>query len=210
VAANVGQLDTDADNVTDLDELFTTHGFFADDGNQQYDGEPVGLGGQPGRTDKPPIPGASLRILVEDSQGDPVSNGTLLVDVTYPSPMDIYNYSYEVSLSGSDSQVGFYVAPDGDEALMTMRVRDGGDALSDVLVVSNSVYWDRVSEATKGYAAEHTFVIGAEEKWTELGAAGAKSGGVPFWVWILVAIGVVGAGGTIFFLWKRRKKAGAT
>ena len=88
--------------------------------------------------------------MVADSEGNPISSGTLVVDVTFPSPMDIYNYSYEVSLSGSYSQVGFYVAPDGDEALMTMRVRDGSGALSDELVVSNSVYWEKVSESTDG------------------------------------------------------------
>jgi hypothetical protein len=209
VAANVGQLDTDADGITDLDELFIVHGFYADSGNKQYDaGEVVGLGGKPGRTDRVPIPDTSIRILVADSQGNPVDAGTLLVDVTFPSPMDIYNYSYEVSLSGSDSQVGFYVAPDGDDALMTMRVRDGSGVLSDELAVSNSLYWDRVSEATEGYAAEHTFVIGAEGKTTTVGASGATSGGVPVWSWPIVGVIAVAAGAGGFLLLRRRVKPG--
>jgi hypothetical protein len=205
VSANVGQLDADTDNTTDLDELFITHGFFADDGNRQYDGETVGLGGKPGRTDRVPIPGASLRILVEDSEGNPVSDGTLEVYVTYPSPLDIYNYSYEVTLAGSDSEVGFYVAPEGEDAVMEMRVRDSEGALSDELVVSNSVYWEKVSESTTGYAAEHTFVIGAEGKWTELGASGTTSGGTPFWVWILVPVGALALGAIGIVFWRRRK-----
>jgi hypothetical protein len=208
VAANIGQLDIDTDNITDLDELFIAHGFFADDGNQQYDGETVGLGGKPGRTDKPAIPGASILILVEDSQGNPVNTGTLMVDVTFPSPMDIYNYSYEVSLSGSDSQVGFYVAPDGDDALMTMRVRDGSGATSDVLMVPNSVYWERVNKSTTAYAAEHTFVIGSEGETTVAGATGTASGGVPVWMWPVAAVAVVAAGAGGFLLLRGRAKQG--
>jgi hypothetical protein len=199
-AANVGQLDADTDNITDLDELFISRGFFADDGNKQYDGEAVGWGGNKlGRPDRPPIAGASIRVLVEDSQGDPLSDGTLLVDVTYPSPMDIYNYSYEVSLSGSDSQVGFYVAPDGDDALMTMRVRDVSGALSDDFVVSNSVYWEKVSESTTGYADEHTFVIGAVRE---------PKAGVPVWIWPIVGVAVIAAGAGGFLLLRRRAKPG--
>lgn len=162
VASNVGQLDIDADGISDLDELFIAHGFFADDGNKQWDaGEVVGLGGKPGRTDTPAIPGTNIRILVADSLGNPITTGTLLVDVAFPSPLDIYNYSYEVPLFGSDSQVGFYVAPNGVEALMTMRVRGVGGTLSDPFVRSNSVYWEEVEESTTGYATEHTFVLAA-------------------------------------------------
>jgi hypothetical protein len=41
------------------------------------------------------------------------------------------------------------------------------------------------------------------------GEPGGK-GGTPFWVWILVALGVAGVGGGLgFVLWRRRKKAGA-
>jgi hypothetical protein len=210
VAANVGQLDIDTDGISDLDELFIARGFFADGGNKQYDGETVGLGGKPGRTDKPAIPGASIRILVADSQGNPVDTGTLLVDVVFPSPMDIYNYSYEVPLSESDRQVGFYVAPDGYEALMKMRVRDGNGTLSDELTVSNSVYWEKVSESTTGYAAEHTFVIGAEGKTTEVGASGTTSRGVPVWVWPVAALAVVAVGVGGFILLRRRAKRSQT
>jgi hypothetical protein len=208
VTAKVGQTDYDADGISDLDALFIAHGFFADDGNGAYDGETVGLGGKPGRTTTPKIPNANLRILVADSQGNPISGGTLLVDVVFPSPRDIYNYGYEVSLSGSDSHVGFYVAPDGYEALMKMRVKDGDGTLSDELVVSNSVYWEKVSESTTGYAAEHTFVIGAEGKTTVVGASGTTSGGVPVWIWPVAALAVIaaGAGGFfLFFLLPRRK-----
>jgi hypothetical protein len=128
-----------------------------------------------------------------------VSDGTLLVDVTYPSPMDIYNYSYEVSLLGSDSQVGFYVAPEGDDALMTMRVRDVSGALSDDFVVSNSVYWEKVSESTTGYADEHTFVIGAVRE---------PKAGVPVWIWPIVGVAVIAAGAGGFLLLRRRAKPG--
>ena len=209
VAANVGQLDVDTDNTTDLDELFIAHGFFADDGNRYRDeGEVVGLGGKPGRPDTLEIPNANLRIIVADSQGHPVSSVTLLVDVVFDSPLDIYNYSYEVDLLGSDGLVYFQVAPHRYDALMKMRVKDGSGTLSDELIVSNSVYWDRVSEATEGYAAEHTFVVGAEGKTTVVGAPAIDSGGTPVWIWPVVVLAVIaaGVGGFfLFFLLPRRK-----
>ena len=89
-----------------------------------------------------------------------------------------------------------------------MRVKDGSGALSDELVVSNSVYWDRVSEATEGYAAEHTFVIGAEGKTTVVGASGTTSGGVPVWIWPIVGVVAVAAGAGGFLLLRRRAKPG--
>jgi hypothetical protein len=207
-AANIGQTDYDADGISDLDALFIAHGFFADDGNGAYDGETVGLGGKPGRQSTLLIPNAYLRIIVEDSRGDQISDGTLLVDVEFASPLDIYNYSFEVSLHGSDDLVYFEVGPDRYDALMKMRVKDGDGTLSDELVVSNSVYWDRVGEATEGYAAEHTFVIGAEGKTTVVGASGTTSGGVPVWIWPIVGVVAVaaGAGGFfLFFILPRRK-----
>jgi hypothetical protein len=208
VAANVGQLDVDTDNTTDLDELFIAHGFFADDGNRYRDeGEVVGLGGKPGRPDTLEIPNANLRIIVADSQGHPVSSVTLLVDVVFDSPLDIYNYSYEVDLLGSDGLVYFQVAPHRYDALMKMRVKDGSGTLSDELIVSNSVYWDRVSEATEGYAAEHTFVVGAEGKTTVVGDPAINSGGMPVWVWPVAALAVIAAGAGGFFLFRRRPKA---
>jgi hypothetical protein len=161
IAAGVGQVDTDLDGITDLDELFIAHGFYADTGNGRYDpGEAVGWGGTPFRMDKPVTAGASIRIIAKDSLGNPINDGTLMVDVVFPSPSDIYNYSYEVPLLGSDDQVGFCVAPDSDEATITMRVRDADGNLSGQFTVSNIEYWNKVKESTTGYAIEHTFVIG--------------------------------------------------
>ncbi len=199
-AANIGQSDTNANGKPDLDDLFIAHGFFADDGNRQCDaGEDAGWGGKPGRTNILRVPNAYLRIIVEDSHGNPISSGTLVVDVVFESPLDIYNYSYEVELGSSDSLVYFEVAPDRYDPLMKMRVRDGEGTLSDELVVSNSVYWEKVGESTTGYADEHTFVIGAE---------GKTAGGVPVWVWPIVGVAVVAVGVGGFLLFRRRAKAG--
>jgi hypothetical protein len=199
-AANIGQSDTNANGKPDLDDLFIAHGFFADDENGQYDaGEDVGWGGKPARTNTLRVPDAYLRIIVADSKGNPISSGTLVVDVVFESPLDIYNYSYEVGLRSSDSLVYFEVAPDRYDPLIRMRVRDDEGSLSDELVVSNSEYWEKVGESTTGHAAEHTFVIGAEEQTT---------GGVPVWVWPVAALAVIVAGAGGFFLLRRRAKPG--
>jgi len=101
VNANVGQLDFDNDGISDLDELFIAHGFFADDGNRQYDaGEVVGWGGTGARPSTPLIPNANLKATVTDTLGNLV-DGILIFNVVFPSPMDIYNYSYEVDLLGA-------------------------------------------------------------------------------------------------------------
>ena len=97
----------------------------------------------------------------------------------------------------------FEVAPDRYDLLMKMRVRDGEGNLSDEFVLSNSEYWDKVSEATTGYAAEHTFVIGAEGEPTA-----TTSGGVPVWIWPIVGVAVVALGAGGFFLLRRRAKTG--
>ena len=198
VSKNVGQLDTNADNTTDLDELFIEHGFFADDGNGSYDGETVGLGGKPGRMSTLLVPNAYLRTIVTDSRGKPISGGTLVVDVVFDSPLDIYNYSYEVDLQDSDTLVYFEVAPDRYDPSIKMRVRDDEGNLSDEFVLSNSAYWEKVSESTTGYADEHTFVIGAE---------GKTAGGVPVWVWPVVAVAIVAVGAGGLFLFRRRAKS---
>jgi internalin A len=202
-AANIGQSDTNANGQPDLDDLFMAHGFFADGGdpgNRVYDaGEEVGWGGKPDRKNTIRVPNAYLRIIVADPKGNPITSGTLVVDVEFPSPLDIYNYSYEVDLNSSDRSVYFEVAPDRYDPLMKMWVRDGEGTLSDEFTLSNSEYWEKVSESATGYAAEHTFVIGAE---------GKATGGVPVWVWPIVGLAVVAAGVGGFFLLRRRAKPG--
>jgi len=203
-AANIGQSDTNANGKPDLDDLFMAHGFFADDGNRQCDaGEDAGWGGKSGRTNILRVPDAYLRVMVEDSKGNPISNGTLVVDVVFESPLDIYNYSYEVELRSSDRLVYFEVAPDRYDPLMKMWVRDGEGTLSDEFTLSNSEYWQKVSESTTGYAAEHTFVIGANGEPTA-----TTSGGVPVWIWPVVVLAVIAAGAGGFFLLRRRAKPG--
>ena len=198
--ANIGQSDTNANGKPDLDDLFIAHGFFADDGNRQCDaGEDAGWGGKPGRTNTLRVPNAYLRIIVADSKGNPISGGTLVVDVVLESPLDIYNRSYEVELRGPDSLVYFEVAPDRYDPLIEMRVRDDEGNLSDEFVLSNSEYWEKVSESGTGYADEHTFVIGAAVRTT---------GGVPVWVWPIVGVVVVAVGAGGFLLLRRRAKPG--
>ena len=205
-AANIGQSDTNANGQPDLDDLFIAHGFFADGGdpgNRVYDaGEEVGWGGKPGRKTTIRVPNAYLRAIVTDSKGNPIGSGTLAVNVVFDSPLDIYNYSYEVELGSSDSLVYFEVAPDRYDPSVQMMVRDGSGNLSDEFVLSNSAYWEKVNGSTTGYAAEHTFVLGGEA------VPSKSSGGVPVWIWPIVGLAAVALGAGGFFLLRRRAKTG--
>jgi hypothetical protein len=122
-----------------------------------------------------------------------------VVDVVFDSPLDIYNYSYQIDLHSSDGLEYFEVAPDRCDAQMTMRVKDGNGILSDEFTLSNSAYWEKVNGSTTGYADEHTFVIGAPA---------ATSGGMPVWIWPIVGVAVVALGAGGFFLLRRKAKPG--
>jgi len=161
-AAKVGLTDTNVDGISDLDELFISHGFFADKGNQAYDGEAVGWGGKPDRPSTLLIPNAYLKLAVTNAAGNPVDS-IMTFDVVFPSPKDIYSYSYEVDLHGSDGLVYLEVAPDNVNASIHIRAKDSNGTLSEDFIVSNTEYWKAVGNSTKGYAVVHTFVIGGNQ-----------------------------------------------
>jgi len=169
VSQNIGSSDSDGDGINDLDELFIAHGFFADaNGNRRYDaGEEVGWGGRAGRRNTPPIPGAYVSISVIDGEGNPIA-GTLMVEVHFEPPNDIYDYSYEVELEAGNNLIGFAVAPAEEDAIIKMQVKDEQGYLSDTLLMTNSFYWEATEKSNLGYALKHTFQSGAADKTTVL------------------------------------------
>ena len=167
----IGLGDTDGDGISDLDELFIAHGFFADsDRDQRYDpGEDVGWGGRPNRPNTPDIPGEYLLIDFVDENGIPITYVSLLIDVKLDYPYDIYNYSYEVKLlEEGPNLIGIGGPPLRMPAEISIRARDESGNLSDEFITTNTIYWDSVVKSTTGYANEHTFEIGTEEKTTIL------------------------------------------
>jgi hypothetical protein len=169
VSQNIGSTDSDNDGISDLDELFIAHGFFADaNGNRRYDaGEEVGWGGRVGRRNTPPIPGAYVLISAVDGKGNFIT-GTLWVEVHFEPPNDIYDYGYEVKLEAGNNLIGFAVAPAEEEAIIKMWVKDEQGDLSDIFIMTNSMYWQNTEQSTLGYAIDHTFQIGATDKTTVL------------------------------------------
>ena len=165
VAAGIGSGDSDGDGLSDLDELFVAHGIFADtNGNHSYDpGEEIGRaadGSRPDRRNTPHVPNAYVLVNVEDVNGHPVSDSTLIVSVEYETPNDIYDYSYEVSLTQATGNMVALLLPPTDApstANITARRPCGGT--SDVHTISNAVYWQKVISSTTGYVEEMTFVV---------------------------------------------------
>jgi parallel beta-helix repeat protein len=169
VSQNIGSSDSDGDGISDLDELFIAHGFFADaNENRRYDvGEEVGWGGRLNRRNMPDIPGSHLLVSVVDGNGN-FLNGTLFVEVQFKPPKDIYNYNYEVELDAGSNLVGFAILPIEEEAIIRMQVKDEHGSFSDILIMENSIYWENVKKSTLSYAMEYTFKSGASDKVTVL------------------------------------------
>lgn len=170
VSRDIGNSDSDDDGISDLDELFIAHGFFADiNENEKYDAdEKVGWGGRLGRRNTPDIPGTYLLVTAIDGNGNPLSSGTFMVDVFFDPPNDIYNYSYEEELETGNNLFGFAVAPAEEEAIIEIRVKDSQGNLSDTFIMTNPIYWESVEKSTLGYLAGHTFQIGATSRTTIL------------------------------------------
>lgn len=156
---SIGAGDSDADGLTDLDEIFIMHGFFADGGNRLYDGEEVGWGGKPGRRDVPHIPGAAVEVDLVDKNGDPLNCVTgrcpsLWLEIEFGPPNEYFSYAYEVALSqGSDNLIGLALPPTRTVASVNIRLSTGGQ-LSETFTMDNQAFWSAVATTQDDHIAE--------------------------------------------------------
>jgi len=164
-AAGIGSGDSDDDGFSDLDEVFIAHGFFADtNDNQAYDdGEELGRAADASRPDRrntPEVPNAYILVNVRDADGNPVERSTLVVDVTYEPPNDIYDYAYEVTLAqGEGNMIPFTLPPVDAPSSGQIAIRFCGHT-TEAQTVDNAAYWAEVAASTTGYAQEFTFSVG--------------------------------------------------
>ena len=167
VAAEIGQADGDSDGLTDLEEVFIVHGFFADlNSNRSHDdGEEVGRtadGARPNRRNTPLVPAAYLLIRVVDEKGDPVTDGTLVFETTYARESGVPSWTYEMDLARvveDGNLVYFAPAPPDREETVVISVRDHAGQVSAPWRIENPLYWQAVEGSDKDYALAHTFVL---------------------------------------------------
>jgi hypothetical protein len=143
----------------DIDDVFIAHGFYADlNSNHQWDpGEEVGWGGRGYRRNTPTVQNAYLKVNVEDEDGNPVQNSSLLVEVHFEN--SYYDYSYTVGLGDATGNMVYLELPPTRTVVTAelTAIYDGGR--SDPYTIENSTYWAEVASSTTGYAEELTFVV---------------------------------------------------
>jgi len=145
--------------VADIDEAFTAHGFYADlDGDHQWDpGEEVGWAGLGYRRNTPKVQNAYIKVNVEDENGNPVQNSSLLVDVHFDN--SYYDYSCTVNLSDAAGNMVYFSLPPTRTVATAELTAIYGIGRSDPYTIENSTYWAEVASSTTGYAEELTLVV---------------------------------------------------
>jgi photosystem II stability/assembly factor-like uncharacterized protein len=143
----------------DIDEIFVSHGFFADvDEDQEWDsGEEVGWGGRTSRRNTPKYPNANIMIHVENSHGDPIDGGSLIVETYFDN--SYYDYSYVVDLSSANDHL-IYLEPPPSRTPVSIKLNvQAGSGRSDIHTIDNVAYWEKVSTTKTGFVEEHKFVV---------------------------------------------------
>jgi hypothetical protein len=188
-AAGYGQGDVDFDgdidhdgvlDLTDLDELFVLHGFFADTDDDYHDREGAAVGraaygARPDRRNQPRVPGANLRIDIRDLHGAPLPGGTLVVDVDFPD--DSYDYTYETILDHATGNLVYFELPVYDHGLevseglplagpenesvvtATVHAEVAGVSSEEQFSFDHVAYWNAVVSTTEDYAMAYTFSV---------------------------------------------------
>lgn len=153
VSKDVGRGNTHSDlcGLSDLDEVFVMHGFFADvDDDQDYDcDETVGLTGDSGRPDRRDVPltGASATFTLQ-SQEPLTMPVTMWVNMFFPDEPDLsYHYSVEVT---DFPTVTLFLEPPPARMPVTVTVWAQGEAVQmgtiEPFTISNIEYWEKIEQ----------------------------------------------------------------
>ena len=145
-------------NLSQIDQVFIAHGFYADgNGNDEWDpGEEVGWGGQPGRRNAPDVPNAVIRVHVVDPHGRPLAGSALTVDIKFED--SYYDYSYQLDLAEPTGDVPVEPPPPREPVTIEVSAQYSVGT-SDAYSIDNAAYWDDVAASTSGYAEEITLVV---------------------------------------------------
>ncbi len=163
--------DGDGDGVSDVGEIFISHGAFADVAvrNLKHDpGEAIGPSGsrrlptRPVRDAKPPLAQAYLVVRIVSARGVPDMTGaTIRVDMRFAEPFDYYDYKDEGPLTAN--RVYFVMPTNFYPVTAFITVEVPGLGRSAPLEITAQEYWELFAgavEAGRDYLLEHTFVLG--------------------------------------------------
>ena len=149
--------------LTDLDELFIAHGFFADmDTDQIYDpGEEIGRAayqGEPNRRKQPPPVGSYLAFqAVDDQTGAPVPVQDFSVEVRFPPPHEHFSYSFRTNTAQTPGHL-LFLAPDAQFQTTTyVTAAAPGYVGKEPLAVTNAFYYEQMASGPSDHFMEHTF-----------------------------------------------------
>ncbi|MBX3050633.1 MAG: IPT/TIG domain-containing protein [Caldilineaceae bacterium] len=160
----VGQGHSREGPLNDLDELFVSHGFFADvNGNGSYDSnETIGLAGdstRSNRRDFPLLPGSYVAVdgLLPDGRGT-VTPISFHVQVEFSVPFDSYSYDYFQNTSQTPGRL-FLVAPPARYP-STIRITPlvNGYA-SPPLTLTGDEYWTAMQANPQESFTSHLFTF---------------------------------------------------
>lgn len=167
-AAQVGTSDTDQDGVSDLEEIFADHGFFADlntsrsrDLNEQIGR--AAYAANPTRRDKPVTPSEAIKFTLVQVNGDAVLGGRVHVEYHFAPPYGVYNFSYEIDVAQLDDGK-LQVHPDGSDLNPEIIIwcHDGAGGSSERLAMLSNDYRDMSKNSEDMFSLAHQFTIGAQ------------------------------------------------
>ncbi len=163
--------------LSDLDELFIAHGFFADlDNFGVYDeGEVIGSTGNPAlnlptggvlparaeRRSLPTPPDTLIGYAAQDIDGGEVEADTFLIEVQFAPPHEHYNYSF-VTTADAPGRL-YFNAPDTHYQVTTHITPLVAGFVGEPLAVQNDFYFDQIATATGDTFIQHTFVMERQE-----------------------------------------------
>jgi hypothetical protein len=145
----IGQAQSRALGITDLDELFLVHGFFADrldDDRFWQSDEAIGRAAdaaRPGRRDRELPPGSYIAYTAQTAQGQPVTPARFSVEVRFAPPFEHYGYGYRATPDGQ-GRLPFH-APDPQYRATASITAWSGAYQSQPVTVDTQQYWQAMA-----------------------------------------------------------------
>jgi len=155
--------------LSDLDELFIAHGFFADIGlnARVYDpGEEIGRvadATRPNRRARPALTGSYIAFEARDAvSAAPLDVQDFIIKVEFVPPFE--HYSYSVRARSETPGRLYYYGPDPQyQAITSVSAWDATTGLvsTEPLVFSNDTYWQQMATKPTDFFVQHIFEMEA-------------------------------------------------
>ncbi len=152
--------------LTDLEELFVAHGFFADvnDSSVLDSGEEIGRSAdlaRPTRRNRPVLPGSYIRATAVDAaSGATLPVDALAVSIQFDPPYQAFNFSV-VLRPDADGRFYYYGPDPGYPATTTVNAKSGGKVSMNPLTFTNQTYWTQMQGKPTDSFVQHQFRLQA-------------------------------------------------